>query len=85
LKREIVEVGRLDNGIGLYRYRYVWSDEVYVGVMAQEVARIVPEAVVLGTNGYFQVDYGRLGLRLMTWNEWVGSTARHHRSAQACA
>jgi hypothetical protein len=22
-----------DNGIGLYRYRYVWSDQVYVGVI----------------------------------------------------
>ena len=32
LKRDIVEIARLDNGIGIYRYRYVWSDQVYVGV-----------------------------------------------------
>ncbi|MFY9694696.1 MAG: hypothetical protein WBF24_12145 [Xanthobacteraceae bacterium] len=25
----------LDNGLGLYRYRYLWSDTVYVGVMAR--------------------------------------------------
>jgi hypothetical protein len=71
LKRDIVEVDRLDSGIALYRYRYVWGDEVFVGVMAQEVAKIVPEAVQRGADGYWRVDYARLGLRLMTWNEWV--------------
>jgi len=73
LKQDIVPVGRLENGIGLYRYRYTWSDQVYVGVMAQEVAEIFPAAVVRGPDGYLRVDYGRLGLRLMTWNEWVAS------------
>ena len=42
---------RLPSGIGLYRYRYVWSDQVYVGVMAQEVAAIEPDAVVSGPDG----------------------------------
>ena len=76
LKRDIVELARLDNGLGLYRYRYRWSDETYVGVMAQEVAEIVPDAVLLGADGYLRVDYSRLGLRLMTWDEW---TAAAHR------
>jgi hypothetical protein len=71
LKRDIVEVSRLDNGIGLYRYRYIWGDETYVGVMAQEVATIIPEAVERGSDGYLRVNYARLGLRLMTWEEWV--------------
>jgi hypothetical protein len=71
LKRDIVDVGHLENGIGLYRYRYIWSDQVYVGVMAQEVAEIVPDAVVYGDDGYLRVDYARLGLRLITWEEWV--------------
>src|SRR5258708_37967197 len=34
LKRNIVPLARLESGLGLYRYRYVWSDQVYVGVMA---------------------------------------------------
>jgi hypothetical protein len=76
LKRDIVEVGRLDNGIGLYRYRYLWSDEVYVGVMAQEVARIMPDAVTRGSDGYLRVNYERLGLRLITWTEWTGQSQR---------
>jgi len=71
LKRDIVLIGRLDDGLGLYRYRYVWSDTVFVGVMAQEVALIHPEAVVrAATDDYLRVDYSRLGLRLMTWPQW---------------
>jgi hypothetical protein len=64
----------LDSGIGFYRYRYKWSDQLYVGVMAQEVKNIVPTAVPRGRDGYLRVDYGQLGLRLMTWDQWV---ARH--------
>ncbi len=75
LKRDIVELTRLDNGIGLYRYRYNWSDQIYVGVMAQEVAEIVPDAVMQGSDGYLRVDYGKLGLRLRTWDEWLISKA----------
>lgn len=71
LKRGIVRVAHLDNGIDLYRYRYEWSDQLYVGVMAQEVAEIVPDAVVRGDDGYLRVNYARLGLRLQTWSEWT--------------
>jgi hypothetical protein len=70
LKRDIVLLARLHNGIGLYRYRYVWDDTLYVGVMAQEVMAIVPQAVYLCEDGYMRVDYNRLGLRLTTWDEW---------------
>ena len=71
LKRDIVLIARLDNGLGLYRYRYVWSDTVYVGVMAQEVALLRPDAVVRDRlDDYLRVDYSRLGLKLMTWPQW---------------
>jgi hypothetical protein len=76
LKRDIVALGRLDNGIRLYRYRYLWSDELYVGAMAQEVREIVPQAVMRGADGYLRVDYGQLGLRLMTFDEWMQSAER---------
>jgi len=71
LKRDIVKLGELANGLHLYRYRYLWSDVIYVGVMAQEVAAIAPTAVVRGADGYLRVDYGQLGLRLTTWDEWA--------------
>lgn len=71
LKRDIALVGRLDDGLGLYRYRYLWSDTVFVGVMAQEVALLHPEAIVRNpSDDYLRVDYGRLGLRLMILPEW---------------
>jgi Chaperone of endosialidase len=73
LKRDIDLLGRLDNGLGLHRYRYLWSDQLYVGVMAQEVATIVSAAVLTGADGYLRVDYGRLGLRLQTWNQWLAA------------
>ena len=69
--RDIVLVGRRDDGLGIYSYRYLWSDAVYVGVMAQEVALVHPDAVVRGVlDDYLRVDYSRLGTRLMTPSEW---------------
>jgi hypothetical protein len=76
LKRDITQVGELDSGINLYRYRYLWSDTTYVGVMAQEVAAVKPEAVLRGVDGYLRVDYGRLGLRLQTWDQWTAAQQR---------
>jgi polysaccharide export outer membrane protein len=76
LKRDIVLLDRLPNGIGLYRYRYIWSDQVYVGVMAQEVAQIIPDAVVRGADGFLRVNYARLGMRLLTWDEWAAKSRR---------
>lgn len=66
LKRDVALVGRRSDGLGLYRFRYLWSDEVFVGVMAQEVALILPDAVRRDPlTGYLGVDYGRLGLTLV--------------------
>src|ERR1051326_2194892 len=75
LKRELVPVGRLPNGLNIYRFRYVGQNQLYVGVMAQEVAAIVPNAVARGNDGYLQVNYDRLGLRLERWEDWSSSRA----------
>ena len=77
LKRDITLVGRVKDALGLYRYRYLWSDTAYVGVMAQEVALVHPEAVVRSVfDKYLRVDYSRLGLKLMTWSEWESRGAK---------
>ncbi|HET8972317.1 MAG TPA: tail fiber domain-containing protein [Pseudolabrys sp.] len=73
LKRDIVALERLPNGLQLYRYRYVWSPTVYVGVIAQEVKEVAPAAVIRGGDGYLRVDYRQLGLRMQTWDEWIAS------------
>src|SRR5262245_3098336 len=72
LKQDIVPLGRLDNGLELYRFRYKGSDRTaYVGVMAQEVQQVEPGAVWRGPDGYLRVNYDRLGLKFMTWKEWL--------------
>jgi hypothetical protein len=82
LKRDIALLTRLENGIGIYRYRYLWSDTVYVGVMAQEVASVDPLAAAHAADGFMHVNYARLGLRLLTWNEWqAGKNIRPIRLA----
>ena len=72
LKQDIVPLGLLDNGLELYRFRYKGSDRTaYVGVMAQEVQQIDSSAVWRGPDGYLRVNYDRLGLKFMTWKEWL--------------
>jgi outer membrane immunogenic protein len=69
-KRDITLLGRRDDGLGIYSYKYLWSDTVYVGAMAQEVALLHPDAVARDPlTGYLGVDYARLGLRPMTLKE----------------
>jgi hypothetical protein len=77
LKHDIVPVGHLPNGLGLYRFSYNDSDKVFVGVLAQEVERMMPDAVRRAPNGYLQVDYARVGVPMMTWHQWVEAGERH--------
>ena len=79
LKRDIVFLGRLDGGVELVSFRYAAGGEKWVGVIAQQVAALRPDAVLRGSDGYLRVDYARLGLRLMTWDDW---SARQRRQAQ---
>ena len=76
LKHDIMLLGRLDNGLGFYRFSYVGSDKAYVGVMAQEVQTVVPEAVERGRDGYLRVFYDKLGLEFQTYDQWIASGAR---------
>jgi hypothetical protein len=75
LKHDIVLLGRLDNGLGLYRFSYNGGGKVYVGVLAQEVQQVMPQAVARGTDGYLRVFYERLGLKLETYDHWIKSGA----------
>jgi hypothetical protein len=73
VKRDITPIAKLENGLQLYRYRYAWSDTLYVGVLAQEVLEVAPSAVSRGADGYLRVNYARLGLRMQLWEEWIAS------------
>jgi hypothetical protein len=76
LKHDIVLLGHLANGLGYYRFSYLGSDKAFVGVMAQEVQAVMPEAVTRGSDGYLSVYYEKLGLRLRTYGEWLAAGAR---------
>jgi hypothetical protein len=75
LKHDISLLGHLDNGLGFYRFSYNGSDKAYVGVMAQEVQTVLPEAVVRGSDGYLRVYYDKLGVKFQTYDRWVASGA----------
>jgi hypothetical protein len=75
LKHDIVLLGRLDNGIGFYRFAYNGSHKAYVGVMAQEVQAVMPEAVARGRDGYLEVYYDKLGLTFQTYDHWIATGA----------
>jgi hypothetical protein len=75
LKHDIALLGRLDNGLGFYRFSYNGSEKAYVGVMAQEVETVMPTAVTRGSDGYLRVSYDQLGLKFQTYDQWVGSGA----------
>ena len=62
-------------GLGFYRFSYNGSSKVYVGVLAQEVQQVMPQAVVQGTDGYLRVFYEKLGLRFDTYDHWSKSGA----------
>jgi hypothetical protein len=63
-KTDIVPVGAATNGQPLYQYRYIGSEIVFEGVMAQDVLQHSPEAVITLPEGIMMVDYGMLGLCL---------------------
>jgi hypothetical protein len=75
LKHDVFFLGRLQNGLGFYRFSYNGSDKVYVGVIAQEVQTVVPEAVTRGSDGYLRVAYDQLGLEFQTYGQWIAAGA----------
>ncbi len=58
LKEDIEPVGELYDGTNIFRYRYKGDPTPRIGVMAQEVERTRPDAVV-EIGGYKAVDYGK--------------------------
>lgn len=60
LKINIKKVGTLDNGLSVYTYQYLTGGPYHMGVMAQELAEINPEAVHEDANGFLAVDYSSM-------------------------
>jgi len=45
-------------------------------VIAQEVQKLMPKAVVRDEDGYLKVLYDKLGLKFETYDNWIASGAR---------
>ncbi|KTR05000.1 hypothetical protein NS365_13300 [Aureimonas ureilytica] len=60
LKSDIRRVGTGPRGLGVYTYRYGGKGAVQLGFMADEVASVVPEAVIDRPDGFKAVDYARV-------------------------
>ena len=66
LKENIKPIGKSENGHNLYTWD--WNDKAKelgvntptIGVLAQEVKKYMPEAVITDENGYYMVNYGVL-------------------------
>ena len=56
LKRNIERVGKLANGLSVYVFNYITGGPKQIGLIAQEVLKVKPEAI--GTrNGFLTVNY----------------------------
>ena len=68
MKENIKVIGLLPNGLNIYEFEYKpeFKDGEFagygkhIGVMAQEVEKIMPEAVYVDSNGYKLLDYAQL-------------------------
>ena len=66
MKENIKQIDWLPNGLPIYSYEYksefkdIAGHGQFVGVMAQEVEMVRPEAVITNANGYKMVNYGVL-------------------------
>jgi hypothetical protein len=64
LKTDIHRIGTTVLGLPLYTFQYRNQVGAYVGVMAQDVLKVEPSAVSIGADGYYRVDYGKLGIAM---------------------
>lgn len=57
IKENIEEVGKLDNGLSVYKYNFIGEPRTQIGVMAQEVEKSNPDAVMESPEGIKMVNY----------------------------
>ena len=62
VKTDVVRLGTDKRGFGWYGFRYLGEHPLaaHIGVMAQEVMRFMPSAVVRRPSGLLLVDYGKV-------------------------
>lgn len=59
-KKDIERIGQTDSGVPIYRFKYRTGGPTQIGYMAQDLLETHPEAVSVGDDGLFRVDYGQV-------------------------
>lgn len=59
-KKNIVRVGQTDSGVNIYRFEYLSGGPPQIGYMAQELLESHPDAVVMGPDSLYRVDYSKV-------------------------
>ena len=72
LKTNVKKLGETSEGLNLYQFNYINdpSKTSYIGVMAQDILLTHPHAVRKAEDGYYRVNYFKLGLRMSTLKNW---------------
>jgi len=66
LKTNIQKTGKTPSGINLYKWDWtekakpIVGDQISEGVIAQEVMKVIPDAVIMHSDGFYRVDYARI-------------------------
>ena len=87
LKTDVRRVGETADGLNLYSFSYIGDGREFRGVMAQELLadERYRRAVEAAADGYFRVDYARLGLASLVTNEMLAAGERAARRAATLA
>lgn len=59
LKKNIKQIGTRSDGLNVYEFEYIWGGGRQVGLMAQEVQGVYPDAVS-ESGGYLMVNYSKV-------------------------
>ena len=73
LKRNITFL-ETRNDIKIYSFQYLWSEEYFVGVMAQDLLGTKYELAVGEHNGHYTVDYSKLGFNMQLLSQYNTTT-----------
>jgi hypothetical protein len=59
LKKNVNHIGTRKDGLGVYEFDYIWGGARQIGLMAQEVQAVYPDAVS-EIDGFLAVDYSKV-------------------------
>ncbi len=72
IKQNVTKLATLKSGISIFSFQYKTGPTTYVGLMADDLARIqgfAPFVVHMG-EGHYAIDYENLGLSPITLETW---------------